>query len=66
MFYRIGLLDTLGTLTSEYKKRHFPEPEGDPIECLNFFMEEYGLDKRILLKQAIEVLFLKFLMENEN
>ena len=36
-----SLIDTLGTLIKDYEDRNFPEPEGDPIGCLKFIMEEH-------------------------
>lgn len=47
---RLSLLDTLGTLISEYERIHIPEPAGDPIECLRFFMDEYGLKQKDLVE----------------
>lgn len=44
----MGLLDLIGTLIGEYEKRHIPEPEGSPIGCLKYFMEEYGLKQKDL------------------
>lgn len=38
-----SLMDTLGTLIEAYEDRHFPEPVGDPISTLAFFMEEHGV-----------------------
>ena len=37
------LMDTLGTLIEAYEDRHLPEPVGDPISTLAFFMEEHGV-----------------------
>jgi len=38
-----SLMDTLGTLIEAYEDGHFPEPVGDPISTLAFFMEEHGV-----------------------
>jgi len=38
-----SLMDTLGTLIEAYEDKHFPEPVGDPISTLAFFMEEHGV-----------------------
>ncbi|ODS30848.1 MAG: hypothetical protein SCARUB_04033 [Candidatus Scalindua rubra] len=38
-----SLIDTLGTLIKDYEDRNIPEPEGDPIGCLKYLMEEHGL-----------------------
>lgn len=38
-----SLIDTLGTLIKDYEDRNFPEPEGDPIGCLKFLMEEHNV-----------------------
>ncbi len=43
-----SLLDTIGTLIAEYEKSYILEPEGDPIECLKFLMEEHGLRQKDL------------------
>jgi len=40
-----SLMDTLGTLIEAYEDRHFPEPVGDPISTLVFFMEEHGVSQ---------------------
>lgn len=47
---RLSLLDTLGTLISEYEKNHIQEPDGTPIECLLFFMDEHGLRQKDLVE----------------
>ena len=39
----MGLLDIVGTLIEKYEKEHLPEPEGDPLGCLRYLMEEHGL-----------------------
>jgi len=38
-----SLIDTLGTLIKDYEDRNIPEPEGDPIGCLKYLMEEHHL-----------------------
>lgn len=38
-----SLIDTLGTLIKDYEDRNSPGPEGDPIGCLKFLMEEHCL-----------------------
>ncbi len=38
-----SLIDTLGTLIKDYEDRNVPEPEGDPINCLKYLMEEHHL-----------------------
>lgn len=40
-----SLMDTLGTLTEAYEDRHFPEPVGDPISTLAFFIEDHGVSR---------------------
>ncbi|MCI0695107.1 transcriptional regulator [candidate division KSB1 bacterium] len=40
-----SLMDTLGTLIEAYEDKHFPEPVGDPISSLAFFMEEHGVSQ---------------------
>ena len=44
----MGLLDLIGTLIADYERTHIPEPEGTPIGCLHYFMEEYGLKQKDL------------------
>ncbi len=44
----IDLLDIVGTLIAEYEQQHIPEPEGTPIGCLQYFMEEHGLKQKDL------------------
>lgn len=44
----IGLLDIVGTLITEYEHQHIPEPEGTPIGCLKYFMQEHGLKQKDL------------------
>lgn len=44
----MGLLDIVGTLIADYEQRHIPEPEGNPIGCLKYFMQEHGLKQKDL------------------
>jgi HTH-type transcriptional regulator/antitoxin HigA len=44
----MGLLDIIGTLITDYEQRHIPEPEGTPLGCLQFFMQEHGLKQKDL------------------
>jgi HTH-type transcriptional regulator/antitoxin HigA len=39
----IGLLEIVGTLISEYERQHIREPEGTPVGCMKYLMEEHGL-----------------------
>ncbi len=39
------LLDTLGTVIYAYEEKHYPVPECDGIEALQFLMEEHGLSR---------------------
>ncbi|OQX14912.1 MAG: hypothetical protein BWK80_41415 [Desulfobacteraceae bacterium IS3] len=39
----MGLLELAGTLISEFERENIPEPEGTPIGCLSYLMEEHGL-----------------------
>ena len=39
------LLDTLGTVILAYEEKHYPVPECDGIEALQFLMEEHGLSR---------------------
>ncbi|NIR51635.1 helix-turn-helix domain-containing protein [candidate division KSB1 bacterium] len=43
-----SLIDTLGTLIKDYEDRKLKEPEGDPVGCLEYLMEEHGLRQRDL------------------
>ena len=43
-----SLMDTLGTLIEAYEDKHFPEPVGDPISSLAFFMEEHRVGQNDL------------------
>ncbi len=38
-----SLMETIGTRIEEYEDTHYPEPEGDPIGCLKYLMEEHNL-----------------------
>jgi len=44
----MGLLDIVGTLIADYEQRHIPEPEGTPIGCLQYLMQEHGLKQKDL------------------
>ena len=37
------LLDTLGTVIHAYEEKHYPIPDCDGVEMLQFLMEEHGL-----------------------
>jgi len=37
-------LDLLVTLVEKYEDEHFPIPEPDPIEAIQFMMEQMGID----------------------
>ena len=39
------LLDTLGTVIYAYEEKHYPVPECDGIEALQFLMEEHELSR---------------------
>jgi len=39
----MGLLELTGTLISEFERENIPEPEGTPIGCLSYLMQEHGL-----------------------
>lgn len=43
-----SLIDILGTLIEDYEKKHVPEPVGDPISSLKYFMEEHNLKQSAL------------------
>ncbi|MBC8180465.1 transcriptional regulator [candidate division KSB1 bacterium] len=45
-----SLIDTLGTLIKDYEDRNFPEPEGDPIGCLKFLMNEHDIKEYELIE----------------
>mgnify|MGYP001556707432 CR=1 FL=1 len=38
-----GLLDIAGTLISYFERENIPEPEGTPLGCLIYLMQEHGL-----------------------
>lgn len=44
----LGLLDIIGTLIENYENETMPEPQGTPIECLRYLMEEHGLKQKDL------------------
>ncbi len=46
----MGLLDIVGTMIEEYERLHVPEPQGDPIGCLKYFMNEYDLMQKDLVE----------------
>ena len=37
------MMDVIGVLIEDYEDEHIPEPEGDPISVLRYFMEENEL-----------------------
>lgn len=37
------MMDVIGVLVEDYEDEHIPEPTGDPISVLKYFMEEYEL-----------------------
>lgn len=39
----MGLLEIVGLLISQFEKEHIPEPEGTPLGCLIYLMQEQGL-----------------------
>ncbi len=43
-----GLLDLVGDLIENYESENLPEPEGSPIDCLKYLMEEHGLKQKDL------------------
>lgn len=43
-----NMMDVLGVLIEIYESQHIPEPEGDPISVLKYFMEEYDLNQKDL------------------
>jgi HTH-type transcriptional regulator / antitoxin HigA len=42
-------LDVLATLVQAYEDRHFPMDQPDPIEAIQFRLEQQGLDHRALV-----------------
>jgi HTH-type transcriptional regulator/antitoxin HigA len=42
-------LDVLATLVEAYEDRHFPMDKPDPIEAIQFRLEQQGLDHRALV-----------------
>lgn len=43
-----GLLDLVGNLIENYESENLPEPQGSPIDCLKYLMEEHGLKQKDL------------------
>ena len=43
-----NMMDVLGVLIETYEDQRIPEPEGDGISVLKYFMEEYGLKQKDL------------------
>ena len=43
-----SLMEILSVVIEEYENEHYPAPEGSPIECLNFLMEEHGVHQKDL------------------
>lgn len=41
-----GLLDIAGTLIENYEREHIPEPQGTPLGCLKYLMQEHGLKQK--------------------
>jgi HTH-type transcriptional regulator / antitoxin HigA len=48
----LGLLDIVGTLIEKYENETIPSPEGTPIECLKYLMEEHGLKQKDLTEMG--------------
>ncbi len=46
----LGLLDLVGTLIENYENETIPEPEGSPIDCLKYLMEEHGLKQKDMVE----------------
>lgn len=44
----VSLMDTVGTLISIYDEKHYPFSEGNPVDVLKHFMNEYGLTENNL------------------
>ncbi|MFK7886973.1 MAG: type II toxin-antitoxin system HigA family antitoxin [Gammaproteobacteria bacterium] len=42
-------LDVLTTLVEAYEKRHFPIEAADPVEAINFRIEQLGLERKDLV-----------------
>ena len=42
------MMDVLGVLIETYEDEYIPEPEGDPISVLKYFMDEYDLKQKDL------------------
>lgn len=43
-----NVMDVLGVLIETYEDQHVPEPKGDGVSVLRYFMEEYGLKQKDL------------------
>lgn len=43
-----NLMDVIGVLIETYENQHVPEPAGDPVAALKYFMEEHGLKQKDL------------------
>ncbi len=41
-------MDVIGVLIEDYEDEHIPEPVGNPISVLRYFMEENGLKQKDL------------------
>jgi HTH-type transcriptional regulator/antitoxin HigA len=41
-------MDVIGVLIETYENQHVPEPAGDPVAALKYFMEEQGLKQKDL------------------
>lgn len=46
----MGLLDVVGTLIAYHEEHNIPEPEGTPVECLKYLMEEHSLKQKDLIE----------------
>ncbi len=46
----MGLFDLVGTMIEEYERSNIPEPQGDPIGCLKYLMNEHGLKQKDLIE----------------
>ncbi|MBE7551025.1 MAG: transcriptional regulator [Anaerolineales bacterium] len=43
-----NLMDVIGVLIETCENQHVPEPAGDPVAALKYFMEEHGLKQKDL------------------
>jgi len=43
-----NLLHIVGTLIFEYENKFIPEPQGTPIECLKYLIDEHNLNQKDL------------------